>query len=591
MNETIQKILNELQALEQKLNVITGSIKEKKTDTIDEKFNYIPKSIDEIRKEIKYLKDNINKLSLKELIDRKSDIIYDIEYYIKNGELETLINSQLSRINEELLRIDYSSAYENIKEEIYTIIFEYNKTKEKFSKQKISINTITTEENIAYAILKCMIEGVKNKKNIDKELELSSQYRNSIILAIQKELDTLPNSKELLDYTNKMKEILLNNSDNKLSDEEFNTLIKDFLKLYNSNYQQENTKQANIKEQEETSQQESIQQKRTILDKITSLFKEKKEMTPDEIRFENYRKERMTYYGIKHLKKNQIAIVTGDNKIIKCDASDFPYYLNKNVIILGDGIKKFTLESNSLKYPPYEIIFNNGLEEISKSASARMRTKEIKLPPSLKKIDTETFAYNNYLEEVEFYGEMEEIPEGLFKECSKLKEIKLPKGLKRIGNKSFRECNNLKKLVLPEGLENIGDYAFYKTGIEKIVLPSTTKSIGDSAFSYTPLEEIVLNDGLETIENFAFASTHLKSVNLPKSIEKCGDYIFHHCNISEVAYCGKVIPDIFYSSNNPDYSIKKYIEKEKQSDEKFTILPSQNGPDNVITITNSDKKR
>ena len=66
--------------------------------------------------------------------------------------------------------------------------------------------------------------------------------------------------------------------------------------------------------------------------------------------------------------------------------------------------------------------------------------------------------------------------------CSTIKNIKLPSTLKRIESRIFEDCTNLKSLVIPNGVECIGEECFEHSGIEEITLPGTLKEIDKDAF-------------------------------------------------------------------------------------------------------------
>lgn len=65
---------------------------------------------------------------------------------------------------------------------------------------------------------------------------------------------------------------------------------------------------------------------------------------------------------------------------------------------------------------------------------------------------------------------------------SGIKSIRIPSTLKVIETATFLECKRLKSVELSENIEKIGIAAFSGSGIENIVLPTNTKILGAEAF-------------------------------------------------------------------------------------------------------------
>ena len=65
---------------------------------------------------------------------------------------------------------------------------------------------------------------------------------------------------------------------------------------------------------------------------------------------------------------------------------------------------------------------------------------------------------------------------------SGIESIRLPSTLKRLETNTFENCKNLKRIEIPNGVEYIGKECFEGSGIEEITLPSTLKEIGEDTF-------------------------------------------------------------------------------------------------------------
>ena len=63
-----------------------------------------------------------------------------------------------------------------------------------------------------------------------------------------------------------------------------------------------------------------------------------------------------------------------------------------------------------------------------------------------------------------------------------IRSIRLPPTLKRIEAETFSWCENLKSVEIPSGVEYIGKNCFKNSGIEEITLPGTLREIDKDTF-------------------------------------------------------------------------------------------------------------
>ncbi|MCH5161533.1 MAG: leucine-rich repeat domain-containing protein [Clostridiales bacterium] len=91
------------------------------------------------------------------------------------------------------------------------------------------------------------------------------------------------------------------------------------------------------------------------------------------------------------------------------------------------------------------------------------------------------------LTDVTIRGEVTEIGESAFMDCTQLVNLTIEEGLETIAGFVFYGCTALTELVLPEGLISIGERAFDECrGLTKVVVPSTVEYIGDNVFLDCP---------------------------------------------------------------------------------------------------------
>ena len=118
------------------------------------------------------------------------------------------------------------------------------------------------------------------------------------------------------------------------------------------------------------------------------------------------------------------------------------------------------------------------------------------------------------------FDKIKEIPEKLFKNCTRLENVKLPSSLTSVGDEAFYGCKNLEGITFPESLSYIGEYAFRECiGLKNISFLGDSMSIGDYAFSYCiSLDSLVLPKQYFSSKHYGFAyCTNLKKVYIPQN--------------------------------------------------------------------------
>ena len=149
------------------------------------------------------------------------------------------------------------------------------------------------------------------------------------------------------------------------------------------------------------------------------------------------------------------------------------------------------------------ITLEEGLEVIPTRLLAGTNITDIKIPASVKEIDSEAFIQCKLLKNVDL-GSVEEIGAGAFEGCTALTSIKIPKTLKEgptiIDKYVFKNCTNLTAITLEEGLEVIPTRVLAGTNIAEIKIPASVKNINEDAFlNCTKLTKIEIYDGVKDI--------------------------------------------------------------------------------------------
>ena len=110
---------------------------------------------------------------------------------------------------------------------------------------------------------------------------------------------------------------------------------------------------------------------------------------------------------------------------------------------------------------------------------------------------------------ITFDGEVTNIPDAAFSQCTKLSSIILPGGITYIGSFAVEGCENLTSINIPSGVTVLNSYTFsWCLKLNSIVIPSSVTSINDLAFA-----------GCE----------NLTSINIPEGITRLAVAVFDDC--------------------------------------------------------------
>ncbi|MFP3591823.1 leucine-rich repeat domain-containing protein [Chryseobacterium sp. SIMBA_038] len=162
-----------------------------------------------------------------------------------------------------------------------------------------------------------------------------------------------------------------------------------------------------------------------------------------------HKEEKITQDSIEYIEK-VVPLIINDEFMGSFLSVTFP-----------DTIKK--IANNAYNYQGFlyqvrEVVLNEGLEEIGRSAFGAQCIKKVKMPLTLKIIRYGAFS-----------------------------------GQANINNSS----DSLDEIILNEGLEIIEDYAFNSSSLKNLYIPSSVKSVGLNAFYIPSLETISAPSGLD----------------------------------------------------------------------------------------------
>ncbi len=198
----------------------------------------------------------------------------------------------------------------------------------------------------------------------------------------------------------------------------------------------------------------------------------------------------------------------------------------------------------------------------------------VTLPPGLKHIGDEAFAYCETLRSAALPEGLLRIGDGAFSRCFRLESLALPGSLEKIGANPFVaspvrlsldsgqtrfdleggslidkadgtliayfDYSGAEGYTVPPDVRAIGASAFYMNGsLVSVILPQGLERIGEGAFdSCHSLNSLILPDGLRSIGDYAFfGCIDLISVSFPPGLESIGDSAFEYCeNLSSAAF-------------------------------------------------------
>ncbi len=140
--------------------------------------------------------------------------------------------------------------------------------------------------------------------------------------------------------------------------------------------------------------------------------------------------------------------------------------------------------------------------------------KTIIIPGTVKRIETNAFAYNSTLETVIMEEGVEYIGNGAFRECKNLQTVQMPNSISTMESQAFYYDTKLSNINISSGLENIPSYCFLRTNLKNVEIPTGVLTISDYAFSEcSSLESIKISETVINISDCAFTqSPNLKNI-------------------------------------------------------------------------------
>lgn len=169
-----------------------------------------------------------------------------------------------------------------------------------------------------------------------------------------------------------------------------------------------------------------------------------------------------------------------------------------------------------------DLVVGEEVTEVKLNAFRNCQLTKVTLPVDCTVIGSKAFDVCKKLEEVVFFGAIEEIKDGTFYGCEALVSFVVPESVTRIGGQAFEKCAALEKVVLPDGVTQIGQNAFKNcTALVEINVPASLQELGSRAFeNCLSMTAFDLPEGLTELGMNAFSGSGVTHMTIPSTIEK-----------------------------------------------------------------------
>lgn len=266
----------------------------------------------------------------------------------------------------------------------------------------------------------------------------------------------------------------------------------------------------------------------------------------------------MTYYYRSYAKIGEEYIYGDIKTFVTEEANNILFYRTTDEKIIGQtsgrpflDFSSITVLSNTYTDGVGMIVCDEDITGLSSHSfnygEGRETLVSVKLPNTIKWIQSETFKSYTKLESIKIPRDLTTIESGLFAGCSNLKTVEFNDNLVNIGETAFRDCISLEQINLPKGLTKIGIRAFNGClSLKSIQIPDGVTKIEHHTFSTCPgLESVVIGNGVTAIDEFAFyGASSLLSVDIPDSVTTIGARVFYGCSSLSRITIGKSVSTI-----------------------------------------------
>lgn len=190
---------------------------------------------------------------------------------------------------------------------------------------------------------------------------------------------------------------------------------------------------------------------------------------------------------------------------------------------------------SGLRGPFLSIVFPASLERLWMDSDLLPDLQTVEFQSKSNKdhpLQLEDGIFENFtrLSRVNLSNVIQEMPSGMFKDCSSLVSVTWNEGVS-IGSEAFLRCESLQTFSLPDTVTEIGSFAFLGTGLQQITFPEGLLKICKQAFTNCALTKVSIPKGTE-VEEQAFS--HCDSLcTAVLSCSEVGESMFYECQSLE----------------------------------------------------------
>jgi hypothetical protein len=237
------------------------------------------------------------------------------------------------------------------------------------------------------------------------------------------------------------------------------------------------------------------------------------------------------------------------------------------------GIKNVSIKDNSVLIVPNDnpalfwLLYDNGfINDVNKMTFEQAYAMELSTEGNNGKVFGDLFngvtevihggvKYDfKSFDEFSHFTRIYDIPNKMFKGCTKLQKISLPEQISTIGIDAFNGCSVLKNVRIPSDVTYIGTNAFYGcNAFTNMIIPDKVSEIGNGAFNgCSSLESITYGESITSLPvEINKDCIKLNNVIFKGDVVSIGASAFNNCAVLETLNIPSTLQTLDFKETNP----------------------------------------